>query len=360
MFSKIGKRFLSYQNQVRNAVENVNSMLEKNDRLSYLLAQYIPEPARNTFLAIRAFGLEINKISAKSSGNGASLGGISATDLKFKFWSDLLTKAFMDRENIGEPIAFLLRDGLRNGENLDISYFHKFLQTRKHFLNQTLFLSTNDICSYGEGTYSQLNYATQALLLSPNISPSVIHLLEGLAGLQAKVSEVAAHIGQSTAVTLMILGLNYYASTKNLITAPVDLMTKFELSQESLLRLCQGHMKEEDAKETKERLQNVLYETAVYANDHLIAARTKLDELKNEIDQVVKEHSNDELLNKNKKKWRGGLPDVVFTPLMVAIPTSLYLQRLEKNDFDIFSKGLQQKEWRLAWTSFQSYYRRKI
>lgn len=354
-----GRRFLSYQTQLHNAVENVTALLEKSDRLSYLLAQYIPEPARNTFLAIRAFGLEVNKIASKASG-GASLGGIPATDLKFKFWSDTLTKAFMDRENVGEPIGFLLRDGLRNGENIDISYFQQFLQTRKHFLQQNQFQTVNDICSYGEGTYSQLNYATQALLLSPHLSPSVIRLLELSPSLQGKVSEVAAHIGQSTAITLMILGLNYYASTRNFITVPVDLMTKFELSQEALLRLCQGHLKEDETQETREKLRDVIFETAVTANDHLISAGIKLLQVKEEIKSVLEAHLDDDMLSRNKKNWRKGLPDVIFTPLMSAIPTSLYLQRLEKNDFDVFSKKLLQKEWRLAWTSFRSYYLRKI
>ena len=352
-----GSRHLSYKNQLRNAVENVSSLLEKNDRLSYLLAQYIPEPARNTFLAIYAFGLEVNKIAPKASG-GASLGGISATDLKFKFWSDTINKAFTGSGNVGEPIAFLLRDGLNNGENFDISYLQQFLQTRKHFLLQSLFGTVNDICSYGEGTYSQLNYAAQALLLSPHIAPSVIHLLESSTQIQSKVCEVAAHIGQSTSITLMILGLKYYAATRNFITAPVDLMTKFELSQESLLRLSQGHLNKEQSQECKKKLKNVIFETAVTANDHLLSARSKLLEVKNEIDRVVSEHRDDLLLQKNRKKWRKSLPDVLFTPMMVAIPTLLYLQRLEKNDFDVFNKKLQHREWRLAYTSFRSYYLR--
>lgn len=361
MARKIRRRYLSYLSQLSNAVENVNSLLEKNDRLSYVLAQYIPEPVRNTYLAIRAFGLEVNKISAKSTGSSsASLGGIPATDLKFKFWDDLLTKAFMDRGNISEPIAFLLRDGVRNGENLDITFFQQFLQTRKHFLHQVQFKSVKDICSYGEGTYSQLNYAFQALLLSPSISPSVIHLLECSPTLQSKVSEVAAHIGQSTAVTLMILGLNYYASTKNVITVPVDLMTNFELSQESLLRLVQGHLKGEESVDSQDKLQNVVYETAITANDHLMSARSKLNEVKAEIQKVLRENPNDGVLVRNRKNWRRGIPDVIFTPLMAAIPTSLYLQRLERNDFNIFSRSLQQKEWRLPWRSFRSFYLRKI
>lgn len=361
----------SYQQQIHNAVENVSALLEANDRLSYLLAQYIPEPARNTFLAIRAFGLEVNKISDGGSNSGSrasralsqlsSSMGISTADMKFKFWSDLLGKAFTGSGEIGEPTAFLIRDALENGLNLDIAHFHQFLQTRRYFLKTTQFNTVEDICSYGEGTYSQLNYATQGLLLSPSISPSVIHLLELSSTLQNKVGDIAAHIGQATAISSMILGLHYYSSARNHITIPVDLMTKFELSQEAVLRLAQGHMSDEaDVAETKEKLQNVVFETAITANDHLLSARTKLDEVRNEISDLVKSRPGDNLLGRNSKKWRKGLPDVIFTPFMVAIPTSLYLQKLEKNDFDVLSPKLQQKEWRLAWNSFRSYYQRKI
>lgn len=361
----------SYEQQVHNAVENVSALLETNDRLSYLLAQYVPEPARKAFLAIRAFGLEVNKISdggsqsgsraAKASSLLSSSMGISTSDMKFKFWSDLLGKAFSGTGDIGEPCAFLLRDALDNGLNLDIAHFHQFLQTRRYFLQTTQFNTVNDICSYGEGTYSQLNYATQGVLLSPSISPSVIHMLELSTSLQTKVGDIAAHIGQASAVGSMVLGLNYYASSRNHITVPVDLMTKFELSQEAVLRLTQGHMTDEaEVAETKEKLQNVVFETAVTANDHLLSARTKLAEVKSEISELVKSRPDDALLGRNSRRWRRGLPDVIFTPFMVAIPTSLYLQKLEKNDFDVFSPKLQQKEWRLAWRSFRSYYLRTI
>lgn len=363
-------RLSSYQQQLHNSVENVSSLLEANDRLSYLLAQYVPEPARNAFLAIRAFGLEVNKISdGGSSGSRASKAlsqlsssmGISTADMKFKFWSDLIGKVFSGTGDIGEPTAFLLRDALDNGLNLDIAHFHQFLQTRSYFLKTNQFNNVNDICSYGEGTYSQLNYATQGLLLSPSISPSVIHMLELSPSLQTKIGDIAAHIGQATAVSSMILGLHYYSTTRNHVTVPVDLMTKFELSQESVLRLTQGHMSEEaEVAETKEKLQNVVFETAVTANDHLLAARTKLDQAKADIAELVASRTDDSLLERNSQKWRKGMPDVVFTPFMVAIPTSLYLQKLEKHDFDVLSPKLKQKEWRLAWKSFVSYYQRKI
>ncbi|KAK6201187.1 isoprenoid synthase domain-containing protein [Scheffersomyces amazonensis] len=366
----------TYKLQLYKAAEDVNKLLETQDRSSYLLAQYIPEPVRNTFLAIRAFNLEVNKIndggsnygsiSSKASSQLKSTMGVTTSDIKFQFWNDVITKVFtrdpFENNDLGEPIAFLLRDGLRNDFNLDITYFHRFLQTRRHFLKNKQFNNIDDICSYGEGTYSQLNYLTQALLLSPSISPSTIRLLEYSPSLQSKISDISAHIGQATAISSMILGLQYYATSRNQITLPIDTMTKFELSQETFLRLMQGHYERDssEVKEIKEKLINIIYETSVRANDHILSARDLLTKTQLEIKQVISENQQDELLQRNYKRWRKGIPDAIFTPFMVSIPTSLYLRKLERNNFDLFSSQLQQKEWRLAWTSFKNYYMRRI
>lgn len=363
----------SYQSQIYRASENINTLLERNDRSSYILAQYIPEPARNAFLAIRAFNLEINKINdggnnpntvaSQASSQISSSMGISTVDIKIKFWSDLLSSIFTDPysdKNIGEPIAFLLRDALRNDLNLDISYFHQFLQTRLHFLKNKSFNTVQDICSYGEGTYSQLNYLTQGLLLSPSISPSSVSLLENSPKLQSLVSDIAAHIGQATAVSSMILGLAYYSKSRNQVTLPIDIMTKFELSQESLLRLSQGHIQNEnEINEIREKLKNVVFETAITANDHILTVRDKLNKSRSEISEIVS-GTNDKLIKSNSKRWKKSIPDAIFTPFMVGIPATLYLKKLERCDFDVFHKKLQEPEWRLAWSSFKSYYQRSI
>ncbi|KAI3402525.2 hypothetical protein KGF56_004617 [Candida oxycetoniae] len=379
---RMSERFYSqngkYEGLIHRSVENVNQLLEKSDRSSYILAQYVPEPARNTFLAIRAFNLEVNKIhdggknvnsrAFQASNQMAQTLQVSTADLKFKFWSDLVLRVFTGDANtssqeLGEPIAMLLRDGLRNGLNLDISYFQQFLQTRRHFIkNNAIFNTTNDICSYGEGTYSQLNYLTQGLLLSPSISPSSIKLLELSNDLQTLVTDISAHIGQATAIASMINGLRFYASSRNQVTLPVDLMTKNNLSQESVLRLFQGHITDtsDDEFEIRDCLKQVVYETSIVANDHMLTARKKLADFKVQVRDVINSHRKDELLSKYSKNWRGNVPDTIFTPMMIGIPTSLYLRKLEKYDFDILNPRLQQREWRLAWTSFRDYYKRTI
>lgn len=364
---------IRFSSSVYNARENLNQLLEVSDRSSYILAQYIPEPARDAFLAIRAFNLEINKINdggsnrqstaSKASSQLSLTMGISTVDVKFKFWSDLLSKIFQDpysETTIGEPIAILLREALRNDLNLDIVYFHQFLQTRRHFLKTKTFQTAQDICSFGEGTYSQLNYLTQGLLLSPSISPSTISLLEYSPTLQLKVTDIAAHIGQATAISSMILGVEYYSKSRNQVTLPVDLMTKYELSQEDVFRITQGHSSS-DLEDVREKLKSVVYDTAIVANDHILTARSKLVQVRDEIKEVVKENElKDSKLREFSKKWKAGIPDVIFTPFLVSIPTSLYLEKLEKCDFDILNKKMQQKEWKLAYRSYMGYHKRRI
>ena len=123
----------------------------------------------------------------------------------------------------------------------------------------------------------------------------------------------------------------------------------------------QGHIKDEKEKaEAQEKLQNVVFETAVTANDHLLSARLKLKQVREDIQKLVQSKPHDNLLQRSQKKWRKGIPDVIFIPFMNAIPTSLYLEKLEKNDFNIYSPKLKQKEWRLGWRSFRNYYKRAI
>lgn len=361
-----------------DARESINRLLEKSDRSLYILAQYIPEPARDAFIAIRAFALEVNKLSdgganarstaARALAQLAATAGVLTLDVKFKFWSDLLARVFADPHSpqpVGEPVAVLLRDALRANLNLDLSFFHRFLQTRRHFLQTRTFASADALCAYGEGTHLQLNYATQALLLSPAILPTTIELLElALPEVRLLVAEIAAHIGQASAVAAMILGAEYYARARNQVTLPVDVMARHGLLQEAVLRLAQGHggaaAGGADAADTREKLKSVVFDTAVTANDHILTARAKLGELAAQFGAVVAQNPHNARLSSYSKRWRRGVPDVVFTPFMVGTPTTLYLERLERYDFDVFDRRLQQREWKLAYRSYVNYYRRRI
>lgn len=352
-----------YVTQLEKARESCLSSLSKYDKSSYVLSAYVPRPARDYFIAIRAFNIEISKISSQDSQVNKQLKstiGVSSNDLRFKFWEDLLYKVFQNPfsdQVIGEPVGLLIRDGLRNEFNLTFEGFTQILSTRNHFLSKSSFRNTEELCSYGEGLYSQLNYLTQNLLLSNQLSPSTIILVEQSTELQTLITEISAHIGQATGVASIVMGTKYYAQNKNQIHLPIDLMTKNDLSQEALLRLLQGH---EDDKEVIERkLKDVVYETCIVANDHLLTAREKLQKVKEEISKILST-TNDELILSKSKSWTKNVPDCLFVPFMSSIPLNGYLTQLEKNDFDILNKNIENNRWKLVWTSYRNYKNRVI
>lgn len=361
----VPRRSLSsaYQSQIDKARQSCLGSLSKFDKSSYILSAYIPSPARDYFIATRAFNIEISKISAQESQVNKQLKssiGVSSSDLRFKFWEEMLFKIFQNPYSdqvIGEPVGLLLRDGIRNEFNLSPEGFNQILSTRKHFLSKSYFQNTDELCSYGEGLYSQLNYIVQNLLLSNQLSPSTIKLVEESSELQNLITEISAHIGQSTGIASIVIGTKYYAQNKNQINLPIDIMTKHDLSQESLLRLFQGH--EDQKAEIEAKLKDVIYETCVVANDHLLTAREKLKAVKEEISKIIST-TEDELILRKSKTWKKQVPDCLFVPFMSSIPLNGYLSQLEKNDFDILSKNIENNYWKLVWNSYRNYQKRQI
>lgn len=352
-----------YLSQLDKARASCLTSLSTFDKSSYILSAYIPRPARDYFIAIRAFNIEVSKISAQDSQVNTQLKsaiGVSSNDLRFKFWEEMLFKIFQNPYSdqvIGEPVGLLLRDGIRNEFNLSPEGFNQILSTRKLFLTKSYFQNTDELCSYGEGLYSQMNYLVQNLLLSNQLSPSTIRLVEESTELQSLITEISAHIGQATGVASIVIGTKYYALNKNQINLPVDIMAKHDLSQESLLRLFQGH--EDDKALIEARLKDVIYETCIAANDHLLTAREKLKRAKQEISKIISS-TDDELVLEKAKTWKKGVPDCLFVPFMSSIPLNGYLSQLEKNDFDILSKKIENNYWSLVWNSYRNYQKRQI
>ncbi len=360
------KRHLSTQ-LIVSATQSCESLLERYDRSSWLLARYIPEPARNTFLAIRSFNIEISKIMNSSHNvseevRGAT-GGLSTASIKLDFWASLINNIFSNYEKdllTGEPVGILLQEALMKEQIMDPQRFLTAIQSRKLFLENPSFPNIDAICSYGEGTYSQYNYLIQSVLLSDSISPTSRILLEQYPEIQSNVVDIAAHIGQATSVATFLLGFQYYTSSMGQILLPIDLMTEQNLSQESVIRLNMGKLAESESKDTREKLREVVFQTATRANDHILAARFKLTKVQDRIKEISKDSNTDPRISKVCHRWRKNISDAIYIPYIVVHPTTLFLGRLEKADFDLFDPSLQTKEYRLAWKSFWSYYRRTI
>ncbi|VEU21529.1 DEKNAAC102419 [Brettanomyces naardenensis] len=370
-----------YVQRVERAQVDCDDKVQKFDPSSFLLSKFLPPFLRPTYMAIRAFNIELSKVSM--GGSSLGLSGSSSkvkpthfADMKFAFWDEQLDKcgelnpSKLDLHGLHDPVSTLIADSVLKGINIDLSMLKQMVYSHKHYLhNEGVrgFSTIEDMCSFGEGTYSQMNYLIQSAALTPELydySSFGIHLLESPAteDIRNNLSDISAHIGQATAICSFIVGLKYFAQKNGQITIPVDTLVKHRLSQEDALRMARG---EPVGKEIKEALKNCVFEVSTVANDNILSARNKLQSLKDEIHTKLAElkktgddDTNKAILENGYRKLRKGLPDCLYSPFMSAIPTVLYLERLQKYDFDILNPRLQFKEWRLSWRAYRDYHKR--
>ena len=115
-------------------------------------------------------------------------------------------------------------------------------------------------------------------------------------------------------------------------------------------------------------LKNAVFAVATRANDHLITAREMLDNLRQGRDIGHKfehsedpEHGHDEGTEETistglDKQW--GEAERGFGALMPAVSTAIWLEQLERVDFDIFHPSLRRTSWQLPWRAYWAHRRR--
>jgi NADH dehydrogenase [ubiquinone] 1 alpha subcomplex assembly factor 6 len=328
----IGVRRLSTQVDlsVDGARSYCENLVREKDRSSYILNSYVPKQARDAFIAIRSFNIDTARVSDTVSRP-------EIAKMRFEFWKSAIQKVFSPSQTVPqEPVAVLLANCLRNS-NITLSkrFFITLIQTREAYLGNPPFRNLDAMASYGEGTYSQLNYLTQEALYS--VSPTTSRFLNEHGELVEQVENIVAHIGQATGITSFLRGFGFYVSRKGFVPLPVDIMAKHNVSQESILQTMAG-----DSKRVMldPAVSEVVFETATRANDHLISASTLLENLKTSL--------------------HGSIPDAILVPAMVSIPAKLYLERLENCNFDVVHSKLAKSEWRLPYRSYKCYRLRRI
>ena len=355
-----------YTDRVEKARFDCTEALTRADPSSLLLSKMYPAYLRDSFLAFRALNMELSKVSFGFQ-PGATAKSKEFNNLKFAFWLQqldacetlTLDNAATVLPGVNEPCTVLLADSVLRNLRFDASMLKQMVHSHQHFYNHNSasgFRNLDEVCSFGEGTFSQMNYLMQSVLLSPQLSgfadPGVALLeLPGSDDLRHSLTDISAHLGQATAVGSFLIGLRYFAEKKHTLMLPTDTLTKHRLPEEACLRYLQGGAvgaaADVDA-DIKERLKNVVFDMATLANDHLISARTKLALVKNQVQQLAAELDTPESVRSLLRREKRGFPDCLFLPYLSGLPTILYLERLEKYDFDLLHPSLMYKEWRLA------------
>lgn len=291
--------------------------------------------------------------------------------LRLQFWRDTVKSAFAGTP-AQQPVAILLAhvldalssnsSGNRTKAPLSKAWFMRIIDARAKYLDNRPFVSLTELETYAENTYSTLLYLTlQSLPLS---SLTLDHL--------------ASHIGKAAGIAAILRGLPLIAfpappkqhsnsqglspgvqemrrgSQMGSVILPLDVMAECGVREEDLLR--QGS-------ETK-GLKDAVFKVATRASDHLITARSMLENIKKGEDvghafehEGEDGHAYGEMGSGRGKGGQKEEVDKAFGVLMPAVSTDLWLRRLEKVDFDVFDEGLRRREWRLPWKAWLAWKR---
>jgi NADH dehydrogenase [ubiquinone] 1 alpha subcomplex assembly factor 6 len=330
----------------------------KHDLPSFLLKGFIPPPARDAFIALHALNVDIAQVADTT--NHVTVGA-----MRMQFWRDAVDKALQGSPP-KQPVATLIAAAAEdlhirsNGKSrLSRAWLHRIINTRENHLGNQPFPTLSALESYAESTYSTLLYLILSSL--PLNSVTADHL--------------ASHIGKATGICALLRGVPFIAfpgpppthhtsralggpmdqAPQGAVLLPLDVMAECGVQEEEVFR--QGA--------NAPNLKDAVFTVATRANDHLITAREMLKNLRSGLDvghefehAADQEHGYQELaVGPNKQLEQVNRS---FGVLMPAVATSLWLERLQSADFDIFNRNLTKTDWRLPWRSYWAYQRRSL
>jgi NADH dehydrogenase [ubiquinone] 1 alpha subcomplex assembly factor 6 len=288
-----------------------------------------------------------------------------------QFWRDTVTSSLAGTPR-KEPVAILLAAAAEalqartNGHSrLSKNWLFRIINTREQYLGNPPYPTLVDLESYAENTYSTLLYLTLQALPINSIT----------------TDHVASHIGKAAGISAVLRGLPLIAfpppppthhtsnakggpmsaGPQGAVLLPLDIMAEAGVQEEQVLR--QGG--------SASGLRDAVFAVATRANDHLITAREMLKNLQGGKDVGHEfEHMGDEghtygaeQESSSNTATQNQLREVerAFGVLMgPALSTRLWLERLQKVDFDVFNPALRTTDWRLPWKGYWAFSRRNL
>jgi NADH dehydrogenase [ubiquinone] 1 alpha subcomplex assembly factor 6 len=325
---------------------------------SSLLLPYIPKHARDAYIALRAFNIDVARTADTTS--TPTIGS-----MRLQFQRDAVTKSLSGIPP-KQPIAILLAKAAEDlayvtdsKGKFSKSWFMRIIDTREKYLSNPPYPSIASLESYAENTYSTLLYLT----------------LQALPMASLAADHVASHIGKATGITAVLRGLPLIAfpgppNTHNnqshlagdvgatrygAVLLPLDVMADCGVREEDVLR--NGS--------SAHGIRDAVFQVATRANDHLITARQMLANIRAGEDAGHEfEHQDEEEhvypTTKPKAESQSQEVERAFGVFMPAVATQLWLDRLQQYDFDVFSPKLRVTDWRLPWKAYLAWKQRKV
>ncbi|KAF2453559.1 Squalene/phytoene synthase, partial [Lineolata rhizophorae] len=358
-----------------------------HDHPSHVLRAFVPPPALDAYLALRALNVETALIP-----DAASTPAVAA--LRYRFWQDAVSAALTPPHAAPkEPIATLLAhaaaaaasspsagsssgsgSGSRGATSaykapvLSLPRLRRLLSARASRVEAPPPATPDALDAHAETTYASLLYLTlsAARVAHPHVDHVASHvgkaqgIVAALRGLPLLV-EGAPRAQRGN--TPQAAGLAPLGTSRTALPLPLSTLADCGVRDEDLYRYGPG----------AENVRDAVFAVATRAHDHLRAAR--------ELAQAIRagrepghafEHEED-LAVEDAARYAsagGGLGGDMaeaerelergFGILMQGVAVGLWLERLQRADFDVWDRRVRGREWKLPWRAFWGWRRREF
>lgn len=281
-----------------------------------------------------------------------------------------MARAFAGTPSRGEPVSVLLAHALADLDartagkaRMSQRWLVRMVGERERYLNNAPYATLEALERYAEGTYATLLYLTLQALPVGGVT----------------ADHIASHVGKAVGIVAVLRGLplvafppppNHHSNASGLggtldarrsrqgsVTLPLDVMARTGVRDEDVLR------KGAEA----EGLRDAVFEVATRASDHLITARQMLKNVYagEDVDHAF-EHEGEEGHDYEAQTTKGPGKaaqqkeevERAFGVFMPAVATGLWLDKLQKLDFDVFREELRRRDWKLPWQAYFAHRRR--
>ncbi|XP_022082412.1 NADH dehydrogenase (ubiquinone) complex I, assembly factor 6-like isoform X2 [Acanthaster planci] len=212
-------------------------LVGKSDHESFLSALLLPQSARASVIALRAFNVETASVNESVSEKHIGL-------MRMQFWKDVLTRIY-EGAPTQQPVAMELYRAVHR-HKLSKRWLTRILEARVETLDAKPYQSVEELEAYAESTSSSLLYLT----------------LEALGVKDVNADHAASHIGKAQGIVTLLRATPYHIS-KRQVLLPMDVTIKHNVSHETILQ-----------RNAEQPLKDVIYDIASAAHVHLETARS--------------------------------------------------------------------------------------
>ncbi|XP_034409124.1 NADH dehydrogenase (ubiquinone) complex I, assembly factor 6 isoform X4 [Cyclopterus lumpus] len=212
-------------------------LVRSRDYDGYVSSLLLPEEARRSSLALRAFNVELAQVKDSVSQKTIGL-------MRMQFWKTAVEEVFRD-EPPSQPVSTELWRAVRK-HHLTKRWLLRIITEREKDLDDRAYRNLQELETYSENTQSSLVYL----------------LLECLGLRNVHADHAASHIGKAQGIVTCLRATPYHSSRRK-VYLPMDVCMLHGASQEDFIRGSR-----------EQKVRDVVYDIASQAHVHLQHARS--------------------------------------------------------------------------------------